>query len=54
MMSILRALHDLDLVGADIVECNPLYDGPGAITALLGATVAAEILAMIAVLPRRR
>ena len=51
MLAILRALHGLNLVGADIVECNPLYDCPGAITALLGATVAAEILAMKAVLP---
>lgn len=54
MLAILRTLHGLDLVGADIVECNPLYDGPGAITALLGATVAAKILAMKATLPRRR
>ena len=46
MLAILRALHGLDLVGADVVECNPLYDGPGAVTALLGATVAAEILAL--------
>lgn len=52
MLAILRALHGFDLVGADIVECNPLYDGPGAITALLGATVAAEILAMKATLSR--
>lgn len=46
MLAILRALYGLDLVGADVVECNPLYDGPGAITALLGATVAAEVLAL--------
>jgi agmatinase len=49
MLAILRTLHRLRLVGADVVECNPLYDGPGAITALLGATVAAEILAIRAV-----
>ena len=46
VLAILRALHGLNLVGADVVECNPLYDGPGAITALLGATVAAEVLAL--------
>ncbi len=46
MLAILRALHGLHLVGADVVECNPLYDGPGAVTALLGATVAAEMLAL--------
>ena len=49
MLAILRALHGLDLAGADVVECNPLYDDPGAVTALLGATVAAEILALRAV-----
>jgi agmatinase len=45
---ILRALHGLHIVGADVVETNPLYDGPGQITALLAATVVSEILAMIA------
>ena len=49
MLAILRALHGIDLAGADVVECNPLFDGPGAVTALLGATVAAEILALKAV-----
>jgi agmatinase len=52
MLAILRALHGIDLVGADVVECNPLYDGPGAVTALLGATVAAEILALKASIRR--
>jgi len=47
-LALLRALPPLDLVGADVVETNPLFDGPGQITALLAATVAAEILAMIA------
>ena len=46
VLAILRALHGLHLVGADVVECNPLYDGPGAVTALLGATIAAELLAL--------
>ena len=49
MLGILRVLHSIDLAGADVVECNPLFDGPGAVTALLGATVAAEILALKAV-----
>jgi agmatinase len=49
MLAILRALRGLRLVGADVVECNPLYDGPGAVTALLAATIAAEILAMRAI-----
>ena len=48
VLAIMRALHGLDIVGADVVETNPLYDGPGQITSLLAATVAAEILALIA------
>lgn len=47
-LSILRALHSLNLAGCDVVELNPLYDGPGQITALLGATVLAECLAILA------
>jgi agmatinase len=45
-LQILRALHDIRLVGCDVVEANPLYDGPGQITALLAATVMAELLAL--------
>jgi agmatinase len=45
-LQILRALHDIRLVGCDVVEVNPLYDGPGQITALLAATVMAELLAL--------
>jgi agmatinase len=47
-LKILRALHDIDIVGCDVVEANPLYDGPGQITALLAATVMAEFLALLA------
>jgi agmatinase len=47
-LRILRALRGLRLVGCDVVETNPLYDGPGQITALLAATVIAELLAMLA------
>ena len=47
-LKIVRALSGLKVVGADVVETNPLYDGPGQITALLAATVAAEFLALIA------
>ena len=45
---LLRALRNINLVGCDIVEVNPLYDGPGQITALLAATVMAELLALLA------
>lgn len=47
-LGLLRTLQGLRLVGADVVELNPLYDGPGQITALLGATVMAELLAILA------
>lgn len=47
ILRLLRSLRGLDLAGADVVEMNPNYDA-GQITALLGATVAAEILALIA------
>jgi agmatinase len=47
-LTILRRLKGLDLVGCDVVEANPLYDGPGQITALLAATVMAELLALLA------
>ena len=47
-LHLLRLLPPLPICGADVVETNPLYDGPGQITALLAATVAAEIIAMIA------
>ena len=44
-----RALTGIDLVGADVVEVAPAYDGPGQQTALLGATIAWELLALLAV-----
>ena len=47
-LGLLRAIRGVDLVGCDVVELNPSFDGPGQITALLGATVMAEILAIIA------
>ncbi|MFK0332879.1 agmatinase [Rhizobium sp. NPDC090275] len=47
-LQILRALNDLNLVGCDVVEANPLYDGPGQITALMAATVTAELMALLA------
>ncbi len=47
-LRLLRLLRPMRLCGADVVETNPLYDGPGQVTALLAATVAAEILALLA------
>lgn len=48
-LALLRQLHHLNVVGCDVVELNPLFDGPGQITALLAATVLAELLALYAV-----
>jgi agmatinase len=47
-LQLLRALHDINLVGCDVVEISPMYEGPGQITSLLGATVMAELLALLA------
>ena len=46
MLDLLRQLRGIDLVGCDVVELNPLFDGPGQITALLAATVLAELIAL--------
>jgi agmatinase len=44
----LRALRGLALVGCDVVEVAPSYDGPGQPTALAGANVALDLLALYA------
>ena len=46
-----RGLAGLDIVGCDVVEVYPSYDGPGQITSLLAANVAYELLSLVA---RRR
>lgn len=45
---LLRRLSGINLVGCDVTEITPTYDGPGQITSLLGATVMAELLALLA------
>ena len=45
-LAVLRALRAINLVGADVVEVSPPYDGPGAPTALAAANVAWELLAL--------
>jgi agmatinase len=45
----LRALRGIPLVGGDVVEVSPPYDGPGQTTALAGANVAWELVALRAV-----
>ncbi|GJD72196.1 agmatinase [Methylobacterium goesingense] len=46
-LQILRALRGIDLVGADVVEVAPPLD-PSGVTALVGATLAFEILCLLA------
>jgi agmatinase len=45
-LAFLRALRGINLVGADVVEVSPAYDGPGQQTALAAANVAFELLAL--------
>jgi agmatinase len=47
-LSLVRALAGTSLVGADIVEVSPPYDGPGQITSLLAANLAFELLSVLA------
>jgi agmatinase len=47
-LSLVRSLAGSTLVGADIVEVSPPYDGPGQITALLAANLAFELLGVLA------
>jgi agmatinase len=51
-LSFLRALAGVPFVGYDVVEVSPAYDGPGQVTALHGATVAFEMLALTAIATR--
>ena len=45
-LAFLRALRGIRVVGADVVEVAPMYDGPGQQTALAAANVAWELLAL--------
>jgi agmatinase len=45
-LAFLRALRGINLVGADVVEVSPAYDGPGQQTALAAANVAFELLVL--------
>jgi agmatinase len=47
-MSYVRSLADAEFVGFDVVEISPIYDGPGQVTALLGANLIFDMLAMVA------
>jgi agmatinase len=43
-LALVRALAGMDLVGADVVEVAPPWDGPGQITALLAANLLFELV----------
>lgn len=45
-LAFLRALRGIRLVGCDVVEVSPAYDGPGQQTALAAANVLWELLAL--------
>ena len=45
-VALLRALRGINLVGCDVVEVSPAYDGPGQQTALAAANVMWELLAL--------
>ena len=47
MLSVLRQLNQVDIVGADVVEVAPAYDHAD-ITAIAGATVAMHYLGLLA------
>jgi agmatinase len=51
-LAFLRALRGIRLVGADVVEVSPPYDGPGQQTALAAANVAYELLSLRALAQR--
>src|SRR5256885_5810525 len=45
---LVRGLGGLSIIGGDIVEVSPLFDGPGQITALLAANIMFELLCAMA------
>ena len=49
---LVRGLAGLPLVGGDLVEVSPVFDGPGQITALLAANLMFEFLCALARRPR--
>jgi agmatinase len=51
-LAFVRALRGIDLVGADVVEVSPPYDGPGQQTALAAANIAYEVLSLRALAQR--
>jgi agmatinase len=52
-LALLRSLRGIRLVGCDIVEVAPPYDGPGQPTALAAANIAHDLLALYALAASR-
>jgi len=46
-LTLVRALRGLDIVGFDLVEVSPPYDGPGQITSLLAANLLFEFISLL-------
>ena len=44
LIRVLRGIESLNVVGADVVEVSPAYDGTGEVTALAAAQIAFEVL----------
>jgi guanidinopropionase len=47
-LALVRALAGFTLVGADVVEVSPPYDGPGQVTSLLAANLLFELVCLLA------
>ena len=47
-LRLVRGLAGLDLVGCDLVEVSPPFDGPGQITSVLAANLLFEMVCVIA------
>jgi len=47
-LALVRGLVGLEIVGADVVEVSPPYDGPGQVTALLAANLLFELVSLLA------
>jgi agmatinase len=53
-LSLVRGLRGLPLVGGDVVEVSPPFDGPGQVTSLLAANLLFELLSLLALLALRK
>lgn len=47
-LALVRSLESFPLVGADVVEVSPQWDGPGQVTALLAANLLFEFVSLLA------